>query len=108
MLCPLCNKQLVDVYSKQHDPPIGWDCMTYVKGGVNGERTTHYSVRGARATVMLFPFKIDTWQVVDEYPGRSVVYHWANGWKQVWSCDAIPLTETDKLLARLKLLLIFS
>lgn len=116
MHCPLCDKELLVIgdrgtcYSSEFKPPIGWDCVTHVQGDSLGSIVPHYSVRGARATVTLFPFKIDTWQVPEEYEGVSTVYHYLDGrgWVKVWSCPAISLDDTDKLLARLKLLIVFS
>lgn len=115
MECPLCHKELVVIgdrggqcNSSEFKPPIGWDCLTYVKSDIEGGVTCHYSVRGARATAILYPFRIDTWYVPEE-EGVSTVYHFGRfGWEKVWSCPAISLEHEEKLVARLKLLLVFS
>lgn len=119
MKCPLCHQymSLIGVDTNL----IGWDCQTKncIKeaiqdkwGGEWLDRcVSHYSVRGARATITLFPFQIETWEVPEESPGVSTVSHWLkekHRFDKVFSCPAISLDDTDKLLARLKLLIVFS
>jgi hypothetical protein len=118
MKCPLCHKDMLLIGGD----PIGWDCptkntikesfrWTTPPEGYVDALVTHYFVRGSCATVTLFPFKVETWVVPEESPGVSTVSHWLkeqHRFDKVFSCPAISLDDTDKLLARLKLLMVFS
>lgn len=105
------------------DAGIGWDCEKKAripyKHELTGEiwhiSTPHYSVRGARADVVIFPFKIETWEVATESPGVSTVYHHKAGtsgtrysWEKLFSCSSLSIADEAKLLERLKLLTVFS
>lgn len=121
MKCPLCNKYMMLVGS---DAGIGWDCEKKAripyKHGLTGEiwhiSTPHYSVRGARADTIIFPYKIETWEVATESPGVSTVYHHKSAkddgtkysWEKLFSCPSLPIADEAKLLERLKLLTVFS
>lgn len=109
MKCPLCNKDLVMIgamYSK--GPFIGWDCPNNVLVDKDSFGS-HYSVRGALIIVNIFPFKIETWRKPHEHIGTSDLYHYLEdfGWRKFAVTSAIHLTTEEKLLNKLKVLVIF-
>ncbi len=117
MKCPLCHKEMLLIGGDD----IGWDCQTKncikesIKDRQSGDwidsHVSHYSIRGAGAFVTIFPFKIETLEVPEENPGVSTVSHWLkeqHRFDKVFSCPAISLDNTEKLLERLKLLMVFS
>lgn len=121
MKCPLCHKEMLLVGGEYGPSEIGWDCQTKncIKEAIKDRQSgdwidsyvSHYSVRGAGAFVTIFPFKIETWEVPEENPGVSTVSHWLkeqHRFDKVFSCPAISLDNTEKLLERLKLLMVFS
>lgn len=116
MKCPLCQKKLLIIGS--HENISRWDCPTkyqttqhekYMIFDINIIET-HYSIRGSRTIINLFPYKMETWQIPDEYPGFSTIHHFTKekGWAEIYIGPSIEIKSQKHLLERLKLITVFS
>lgn len=129
MNCPVCHEKLYAIGSDGFDKPIGYACTTkiematgpikdYTDPHAEGWRplntssvVSHYDARGAR-TIINLPenYQVVTWSNPMDSYGYSTILHfvYGEGYKEVFKCREMPIESADKLLARIKLLALFS
>jgi hypothetical protein len=105
LVCPLCHKELYQLGDNSYV------CGVFIVPQEQGSPTTHYYIIGAMSVAIIMPFRLQTWRVVEEDKGCSVLAEWDYkrlGWHQIVRCDEIPITDEKALRQRLKLLVLFS
>lgn len=127
MNCPVCHNKLHAIGERGFDNPIGYFCPTKIDmatgpiSSLRGMETTystelyttvsHYDTRGAR-TIINLPenYQIITWNHPLETYGASTILKFVlgYGYKEVFHCRELPIESAEKLLARIKLLAVFS
>lgn len=129
MNCPLCKKKLYAIGENGFDNPIGYACPTTIEMTTGPIRDycnphgegwrpletssiiSHYDARGAR-TIINLPenYQIITWSHPLETDGYSTIlrFVYGKGYQEVFKCRELPIESEAALLARIKLLALFS
>jgi hypothetical protein len=86
---------------------IGWNCPT--QSEIPGNTTlSHHTIRGYNAIITLGEYRLSNWVWPDASSSSTILHHNGNIFEEVTDCMLIPLDTEEKLIKRIKILILFS